>query len=163
MPDQPIATTEPRPPSPDGSPPEDLAPPRAAAPLRGARAVRVTAIVALVGVLLALLGLGIGALPLQTQTQDCGTAASFLLDGRLNQLVDPANPPKAVTAAEAKANNAKPCQERAANRAWPAGILVVGGTLLALVALVVEVTIRVIVGRRLTTATAVAPPGPATA
>jgi hypothetical protein len=108
----------------------------------GARVVRVTAVVALVGVLLALVGLGLGLQPLATPTQDCGTAATFLLQGRVNEYVNPADPPPGITRAEAEANNAEPCQERAGNRALPAGALLVGGTLLAAVAVLVEAAVR---------------------
>ncbi|MEZ5177453.1 MAG: hypothetical protein R2746_03995 [Acidimicrobiales bacterium] len=116
-----------------------MAPP----PLRGswppgARLVRATAIVGFVAVLVALVGLALGLRPLSTPTQDCGTAASFLLRGKVNVFVDPSNPPEGITRAEAEANNAEPCQERAANRAKPAGALVVGGTFVGLVALLVE-------------------------
>jgi hypothetical protein len=108
----------------------------------GARLVRVTAVVALVSVLLALVGLGLGLRPLATPTQDCGTAATFLLQGRVNEYVNPADPPSGITRAEAEANNAEPCQERAGNRALPAGVLLVGGTLVAAVAVLVESVVR---------------------
>lgn len=116
-------------------------------PLRGSRApgarlVRATAALSLVGVLVALLGIGLALRPLSTPTQDCGTAASFLLQGRANEFVDPSNPPEGITAAQAEANNAEPCQERAGNRALPAGALVVGGTVLGLVAVLVESVTR---------------------
>lgn len=104
----------------------------------GARLVRITAAVALLGVLVALVGLGLGLRPLATPTQDCGTAATFLLQGRPNEYVDPSNPPEGITSAEAEANNAEPCQERAGNRALPAGLLLVGGITVAVVALLVE-------------------------
>ena len=108
----------------------------------GAPLVRATAVVGFVGVLVALAGVALGLRPLSTPTQDCGTAASFLLRGRVNVYVDPANPPEGTTRAEAEANNAEPCQERAANRAKPAGALVVGGTLVGIVALLVEWVVR---------------------
>ncbi len=92
--------------------------------------MRITAAVALLGVLVALVGLGLGLRPLATPTQDCGTAATFLLQGLPNEYVDPSNPPEGITRAEAEANNAEPCQERAGNRALPAGVLVVGGVTL---------------------------------
>lgn len=108
----------------------------------GAQAVRVTAVVALIGVLVALVGLGLGLRPLATPTQDCGTAATFLLRGKANEYVDPSNPPAGITSAEAEANNAEPCQERAGNRALPAGLLVVGGTAVGVIALLVEAAVR---------------------
>lgn len=112
--------------------------------------MRLTPVFALMGVLLALGGIALAARPLHTETQDCGSAGSFLLDGGVNEFVDPANPPTGVTSAEAKANNIQPCQERAANRGWPAGILVVGGTLAALIALIVEAIARTTFGRQRT-------------
>lgn len=139
MPDAPVA---PNPVLPD-RPPADRA-----EPTRRLRTVRVTAVVAFVGVLLALLGLGLSARPLATPTQDCGTAFTFLVTGQLDQFVDPANPPEGVTEAEAEANNAEPCQERAAARAVPAGALVIGGTLLGLAALLAESTVRFVAARR---------------
>jgi hypothetical protein len=108
----------------------------------GATAVRATAVIAFIGVLVALVGLGLGLRPLSTPTQDCGTAATFLLRGKANEYVDPSNPPTGITRAEAEANNAEPCQERAGNRALPAGLLVVGGTAVGVVALLVEGAVR---------------------
>ena len=111
-------------------------------PVRGRRAVRITAVVAFVGVLVALVGMVLLTRPLRTPTQDCGTPISFLTGGRQNVFVDPKSPPKGVTTAEAQANNDEPCQERAFNRALPAGMLVIGGTFTALVAMVVEAALR---------------------
>lgn len=108
----------------------------------GATAVRVTAAVALVGVLVAVAGLASAARPLRSPTQDCGTALTYLTQGRVDEFVDPADPPTGATRAEAEANNAHPCQERAADRALPAGIAVVGGTAVALGAAVVEGVLR---------------------
>ncbi len=125
----PVATAETQPP-----PPSPRVP--------GARLVRATAVVALVGVLVALVGVGLGLLPLATPTQDCGTAATFLLQGRVNEYVDPADPPTGITSAQAEANDAEPCQERAGNRALPAGALVVGGTAVAVAAVLVESVAR---------------------
>ena len=123
-------------------PPVSVADVSPAAPVPGSRAVRVTAIVALVGILVALVGLFLGTRPLATSTQDCGTPATFLLRGKQNVFVDPGNPPKGTNKAEAEANNDTPCQERAFNRALPAGILVVGGTLVALISLLAEFAVR---------------------
>ena len=102
----------------------------------------VTVLVATLGVVVALVGLFIGTRPLSTPTQDCGTSFSFLLDGRVNQYVDPANPPEGIDAGEARANNDEPCQERAADDARPAGALVVGGTFVAAAAAVVDLSVR---------------------
>ena len=93
-------------------------------------AVTVTAWVALLGLVVAAVGAVVLLLPLSTPTQNCGTSAGFLLDGRVNVFVDPEAPPAGITKADALDNNAKPCQERAANRARPAGIAVVGGALI---------------------------------
>jgi hypothetical protein len=101
-----------------------------------------TVLIATLGVVVALAGLAWGTRPLATPTQDCGTPFSFLYQGRLNVYVDPADPPAGVSAAEAEANNAEPCQERAADRARPAGALVVGGTLVGAVAAVTDLGVR---------------------
>ncbi|HEX2575068.1 MAG TPA: hypothetical protein VHK88_01880 [Aquihabitans sp.] len=126
--------TAPAPPSPP------VAAPPAAPP--GSRTVRLTAAVALVGVLVAVVALGLALRPLETPTQDCGTALTYLLDGRIDELVDPEDPPAGVTRAEAQANNREPCQERAAARALPAGAALVGGTLVAVVAVGIEFVVR---------------------
>lgn len=132
-------------PSVGGGPDRDAS--SAAVPPRPA-ILRATPVIALVGVLLALAGLGWSARPLRTPTQDCGTAFAFLLTGRIDVLVDPQNPPAGVTRAEAEANNRRPCQERAAARAVPALIALLSGVLLALLALVVEVGTRLRLHRR---------------
>ncbi len=103
---------------------------------------RVTVVVATICVFGALVGLVWGTRPLTTPTQDCGTAFSFLLDGRVDQFVDPSNPPEGITAEEARANNDRPCQERAATRSRPAGALVVGGTLMASATAAVDLAVR---------------------
>ncbi len=131
--------TEPDPPVADAPAPVGDDPRHA---LRRRRA-QVTAAVALVGILVSLIGLGLLVRPLATPVQDCGTAASFLLRGGTDVLVDDEHPPRGVTRAEARANNASPCQERAANRARPAATLVVLGVLVALLALMVELVMRV--------------------
>ncbi|CAN5519080.1 hypothetical protein BH10ACT1_BH10ACT1_06620 [soil metagenome] len=104
--------------------------------------MKITAVVATLGIVIALVGIGLASRPLSTPSQDCGTAVSFLLGGRLNEFVDPGNPPKGVTRAEAEDNNADPCQERAANQARPAGVLVLLGALVALAALLTEFSAR---------------------
>jgi len=103
----------------------------------------ITVVVAALGLLVALGGIWWGTRPLSTPVQDCGTSFSFLLDGRLNVFVqDPANPPEGITTEEAQANNADPCQERAANRARPAGALAIGGTLVGAAAAAVDLGVR---------------------
>lgn len=102
----------------------------------------ITVLVATLGVLVAVAGLFMGTRPLSTPTQDCGTSFSFLLDGRVNRYVDPSSPPEGITAGEAESNNDEPCQERAADRARPAGALVVGGTIAAAAAAIVDLSVR---------------------
>jgi hypothetical protein len=109
---------------------------------RSDRTVRITAIVALTGVVAALLALGYTALPLRSPTQDCGTALTFLLDGRVDEFVDPNAPDDEFTTEEAVANNTRPCQERAAGRARRAGVPFVGGIVAAVSSLVVEQVVR---------------------
>lgn len=116
--------------------------PSPAAPPRRPATVTVMAWVALVGLVVAFVGVGIMLLPLSTPTQDCGTAAGFLLDGRVDEVVNPDDPPAGITKDEALDNNANRCQERAANRARPAGLAVVGGTLLGLIAVLTEAVVR---------------------
>lgn len=108
----------------------------------GSRLLTGTAVVATLGVLVALVGVVWLLRPLSSPTQDCGTAWSFLATGRSNIYVDPSNPPKGIAGPEAKANNANPCQARAGERAKPAGALVVGGTFVALIAAVVDGVVR---------------------
>lgn len=122
-------------------------PPTAATVPPRPRGLRVTALVATLGVVVALIGLAQSARPLATPTQDCGTALTFLAGGRVDEFVDPADPPAGVSRAEAEANNAEPCQERAAARALPAGIAVVGGTALGLLAVGIEGLVRLRLGR----------------
>ncbi len=109
---------------------------------RGARTVRTTAIVAFVGLVVALLALGYASLPLRTPTQDCGTALAFLLEGRSNELVDPNAPGDGFTTEEAVANSTRPCQERAAGRARRAGLPFLGGIMAASTAFMVEQVVR---------------------
>lgn len=106
------------------------------------RLVTVTAAIALAGVAIAGLGMVLGLRPVQTPTQECGSAFGFILDGRVNQYVDVRNLPPGVSRSAALSNNETPCQERAANRARPAGILVVGGGLVGLAAAAVEALVR---------------------
>jgi len=128
------STTEPAPPAP------------AAAPARPGPTgiVEATAIIAAIGVVVALIGLGILLLPVTTPTQDCGTSAGFLLGGRVDQMVSETDPPAGVTAAEAKANNASPCRERVADRAKPAALLLGTGLIAALGAALAEMAIRLV-------------------
>lgn len=106
------------------------------------RFLQATAIVATVGVVVALLGLVALLRPVSTPVQDCGTAIGFLLDGRTNTFADPADPPEGLTAEEVTANNERPCRERVADAARPGGIAFVVGLLLAVVAFLVEAVAR---------------------
>ena len=109
---------------------------------RTPRVHAVTALLATFGVVVACFGLYRGLQPVATPSQDCGTAFGFLMRGELNEYVDPAAPPKGVTAAEAEANNAEPCQERAAQRAKPAAGVAVAGILFAFVASLTDLGVR---------------------
>jgi hypothetical protein len=104
--------------------------------------LRATAVVATVGVVMALAGLLLLLRPVQTPTQDCGTSLAFILGGRVNALVSETDPPKGITPAEAKANNARPCRERVAQRTKPAAVLFGTGLVAALGATAVEVALR---------------------
>lgn len=117
-------------------------PPSAAPRPHQTRLHRSTPVLATIGVLVALFGLAWGTRPLETPTQDCGTAFSFLLDGRVDQFVDPSNPPEGISPEAAQANNDRPCQERAAGHSRPAAALLVGGTLVAAVAGAVDLGVR---------------------
>lgn len=123
--------------SPDLAAPHHLPP---AAPPRGS--LRTTAIVATVAVAIALLGLGLMLRPVQSPVQDCGTALAFLLDGRTDVFVDPADPPPGLTAEEVQASNERPCRPRALDTARPGAIAFFGGVLVATAAALTEAGIR---------------------
>jgi hypothetical protein len=101
-------------------------------------------VIATIGVVVALLGIGILLLPVSTPTQDCGTSIGYLLDGRVDQFVSKDDPPTGITPAEAKANNANPCRDRVADRAKPAAVLIGVGLLVALGAALAETVIRLV-------------------
>lgn len=103
---------------------------------------RTTAIAALVGAIAVVVGVALASRPVRTPLQDCGAAAAFLLDGRTNVYADPDEPPAGLTPAEVRANNDEPCQERAANRARPAAVLVSAGVVAIGVAALVEALAR---------------------
>lgn len=105
-------------------------------------ALLATAVVATVGVVVALVGLALLARPVSTPVQDCGTAMAFLLDGRTNVVADPANPPAGISAAQARSNNERPCRARVADTARPGAIALAAGTVTAIGALGVEASIR---------------------
>jgi hypothetical protein len=106
------------------------------------RLQRTTALVAAIGVVVALVGLGLLARPVSTPTQDCGATLLFLLDGRTNEFIDPNDPPTGVTPEEAVANNERPCRDRVADAARTPVVLVAAGLASALGALLVEVAAR---------------------
>ncbi len=112
------------------------------------RVLHATAVVAAIGTVLALVGLALLLRPVQTPVQDCGTVAGFLLDGRTNELVDPANPPKGITRAEAEANNREPCRDRVADAAKPGAAIFVLGLVTATVAAAIELGVRGALWRR---------------
>ncbi|MCB0977071.1 MAG: hypothetical protein KDB02_06390 [Acidimicrobiales bacterium] len=94
------------------------------------------------GIVAVLAGAWMATRTVETPVQDCGVAAVYLLDGRVDVLADPANPPEGLTAAQVKANNAEPCQERAANQARPGALLVLAGTAVGIVAALSETALR---------------------
>lgn len=104
--------------------------------------LRATAIVATIGVVIALLGFGLLLRPVSTPVQQCGTSLAFLLDGRVNVYADPAHPPRGLTKDEVTDNNEKPCRQRVADQSKPAGILLVSGLTVAVIAALVELTVR---------------------
>ncbi len=103
---------------------------------------RISALVATIGVVIALVGIALMLRPVSTPVQDCGTALGFLLDGGVNEFADPTDPPEGLTAAEVSDNNTRPCRERVADTARPGLALFLAGTLGATGAAVTEVTAR---------------------
>lgn len=128
--------------------PTRAGPPEAPEPPPRTGLLRVAPLVALLGVVAALVGVGLVLRPLSTPTQDCGTALTFLLDGEPNQWVSVDDPPEGVTPEQARDNNEHPCQERAANQARPAAALAFVGTFVALVAAISEIAVRIADRRR---------------
>ena len=103
---------------------------------------RVTAGVAAASLVLALIGLVVVTRTVRTPLQDCGVAAAYLLDGRVDQFADPDEPPTGLTRTEVLDNNADPCRERAANQARPGLLLIAIGLVVGLVATFVEIMAR---------------------
>jgi hypothetical protein len=127
------------------TPPDATARPAAAvraAPPRPHGLLAATAVIATVGVVVALIGLALLFRPVSTPTQDCGTSIGFLLDGRVNVFVSETDPPKGITPAEAKANNAEPCRDRVAQRTKPAAVLFGAGMVAAIGAALTEMAVR---------------------
>lgn len=104
--------------------------------------VRVPAIVAAFGLVIVLGGVFQATRTVETPLQDCGVAAAFLIDGRMNVVADPSNPPDGHTSADVRSNNDKPCQERAANQARPGAVAIVVGLFVISVAALSEVVFR---------------------
>lgn len=124
--------------------------------------LRATAIAATVGVVVALVGLGLLLRPVETPTQDCGTSLTFLLEGRVDEFVSETDPPAGISAAEAKDNNTQPCRERVADQTAPAAVLLVAGMGSAVLAAIIEMTVRGIAWwRRRTARRQLLPPPPA--
>jgi len=94
--------------------------------------------VATIGVIAALIGLGLLLRPVETPVQDCGAPIAFLLDGRTNVGADPTAPPPGLTAADVRSNNERPCRVRVAEAAKPAGTLIAAGLVAAVGAALVE-------------------------
>lgn len=73
-------------------------------------------------------GLVFGTVPVRTpKVQDCGAPLAFVITGRVDSFVDPNNPPRGITAAQARAANRKPCRKRVAPRMVGSGALLLGG------------------------------------
>jgi hypothetical protein len=103
---------------------------------------RTTALVATIGVVVALIGIAVMARPVSTPVQDCGSALVFLLDGGVNEFADPTDPPAGLTSAEVTDNNTRPCRERVADTARPGLVAFLAGTLIATAAAITEVSAR---------------------
>lgn len=130
------------PPAPDAPAPAGPAPDAAPARPAAHGVVAATAVIATIGVVVALIGLGLMLRTVSTPTQDCGTSLAFLLQGRVNVFVSVDDPPEGITSAEAEANNAEPCRDRVADQVKPAAVLFVAGLIAAVGAALTEVVIR---------------------
>jgi len=91
---------------------------------------------------LAAVGLFVATRTVRTPLQDCGAAAAFLLDGRVDVVGDPDAPPAGATRADVVDNNGRRCQERAADQARPGALLILVGTGLGLAAAGAEALVR---------------------
>lgn len=121
---------------------DHLAVSSSAVPAHRRRAFEVTALIATAGVVAALVGVAVLAIPVRSPLQDCGSPFAFLYDGRTDVTGDPARPPEGASPADVKATNARPCRPRVADRARPAAALLGVGTTFALGATVTETVIR---------------------
>lgn len=116
--------------------------PLAAGPPSRRGVLSFTAPLATLGVLAALVGVVLLALPVHSPLQDCGSSFGFLIDGRSDLFGDPAAPPKGASRADVEATNARPCRPRVATRAKPAAFLIPGGVVAGVGAATTEVAVR---------------------
>jgi hypothetical protein len=123
-------------------PPGEQAAPPAVERARRPRLLDVTAIVAALAMVTTLAGVAVLALPVHSPLQDCGSSFAFLYHGRTDTFGDPANPPPGKTKAQVRATALRPCRPRVAQRAVLAAELLLGGLLVAIIALMVEVVVR---------------------
>lgn len=87
------------------------------------------------------------AIPVQVPgVQQCGAPGAYLVDGRLDvvpdandQILGPEGDPITLDAEDAQSARDHPCRERVADRAVPAGILILTSTVVGLGAFAVEV------------------------
>lgn len=126
---------------PTDDPPVDL---QASAPARPrpTGVLRATAVVATLGVVVALLGLGLLLRPVTTPLQDCGTTLRFLLDGGVNEYANPDEPPRGLTADEVRSNNERPCRVRVADAAQVPLVMFAAGLVVSTAAAVAELSVR---------------------
>src|SRR5690625_2502205 len=104
--------------------------------------LQATAIAAFLGLIPIPAGLFTLTRPVSTPLQSCGSAGAFLLEGRVDQPVNPSDPPEGVTDEQIRDHLEHPCQERAANRARPAAAAIVAGLAIITVAGLTEVGVR---------------------
>ncbi|MGI8940057.1 MAG: hypothetical protein ACR2JF_17945 [Iamia sp.] len=87
------------------------------------------------------------ALPVRTpDVQDCGAPAAYLYDGRVDvipdvndQILGPDDQPLTLDPGTAEVAREEPCQARVADRAVPALVLVLVGTVVGLAAFALEI------------------------
>lgn len=108
------------------------------------RVISTTPVFAALALALIVAGAIVLSIPVENpKVQDCGAPVVFVLTGRPDVFVDPTNPPKGMTEAQAEAANADRCQSRVADRAVPGGILVAAGLVIGLLAAIVEWLARI--------------------
>lgn len=107
---------------------------------------RTSVALAAVALVCFLVALVLAALPVRTPgVQDCGAPAAYLAAGRLdvvpdaqNRILGPDGEPRTLDEETARTARDQPCRQRVADRAVPAGGLVLVGTLLGLTAFALE-------------------------